>query len=85
VHGKYICLKENTTPRYSKINPEEMIREDIMKKFKLRETVRETQKMLKMNNFLKMTSSVNFKSNAASIMFHRKEDKTKKTLTNILC
>ena len=43
-----------------------------MKKFKLRETVRETQKMLKMNNFLKMTSSNTFRSNAASIMLHKK-------------
>lgn len=37
---KNINTKENVTPYYC-INPEEQIRFDIMKKFKLRESVRE--------------------------------------------
>lgn len=69
-------------PRYSRINPEELIREDIMKKFKLRESVRQNDKLLKINNFLKMTTTS--KGNAVPIFFKKKDEKFKITLTNLL-
>ena len=71
--SRYSQFKENTTPRYSKINPEELIREDIMKKFKLRESVRQSQKIAKINNFLKMNSNTYVKNNVAPIFFKKKE------------
>ena len=78
---RYSNHKENTTPKYTRINPEELIREDIMKKFKLRESVRQNKKEMKINNFLRNTMS---KMTATPIFFRKKEEKNKVTLTNLL-
>ena len=54
-----------------------------MKRFKLRESVRQSQKMTKINNFLKMTNSVRNR-NAVPIFFKKKDEKNKRTLNNLL-
>lgn len=60
-----------------------MIRNDIMKRFKLRESVRETEKTTKINNFLKMANTPSTRNKAAPILFLN-EAKFKRTLTNLL-
>ena len=55
-----------------------------MKRFKLRESVRKSQKMTKIQNLLKMNHPVRNKQNAVPIFFRKKEEKFKVTLTNLL-
>ena len=80
---KNATIKENITPYYC-ISPEEQIRFDIMKKFKLRETVRESEKIVKINNFLKMANSPSLRNAPAPILFNLNDTKYKRTLTNLL-
>ena len=61
-----------------------MIREDIMKRFKLRESVRQSQKIARINNFMKINSSTRNRNNAAPIFFKKQGEKMKMTLTNLL-
>lgn len=55
-----------------------------MKKFKLRESMRQTEKVSRMTNFLKMANTTNYRNQAATIFFHKKDDKLKTTLTSLL-
>lgn len=82
VNYKALVAKENFTPYYC-LNPEEAIRNDIMKKFKLRESVRESEKITKINNFLKMTGTPSSRNKPAPILFLN-DSKFKRTLTNLL-
>lgn len=54
-----------------------------MKKFKLRESVRESEKITKINNFLKMTGTPSSRNKPAPILYLN-DSKFKRTLTNLL-
>ncbi len=76
---KKLEAKENQG--VEKMQVEDLVRLDIKKKFKIREFARESERIVKINNFLKMLSTP--KGNVLAVSF-KNQGKGKKTLNNLL-